>query len=92
MDKNSEKIKHSGKAREFMCLNSHITILDDNVAIIENCKQIIECNEILAKILTGKFEIEVWGTNLSLSNYCTQSVEVRGKISSVNIISRKSKE
>lgn len=92
MNKNIEKIKPIGKAREFMCLNSHITILDNDVAIIENCKQIMECNEILAKILTGKFEVEVWGTNLSLSNYCTQSVEVRGKINSVNIISRKSKE
>lgn len=79
-------------AKEIVCLNSHITILDNIAVIIENCKQIIECNEILAKVQTGKFEVEVWGTDLTLSNFCSECVEIRGRISSINLISRKTKE
>lgn len=78
-------------AKETFCLNSHITIMDDQCAIIENCKQILECNEILAKVLTHKFEVEIWGENLTLSNFCTESVEVKGKIKSVNLIPKSSK-
>ena len=90
MGKSMDKTKYSDKAREVMCLNSHITILDNTSALIENCKQIVECNEILVKILTGKYEVEVWGSELSLSNYCNSSVEVNGRIDTVNITSKKS--
>lgn len=92
MEREHDKLNHKGRAKEIMCLNSHITILDNSVAVIENCKQIIECNEIMTKVMTRNFEIEVWGTDLSLSNFCSDCVEVRGKINSINIMSRKSKE
>lgn len=82
----------SNNIRELACMSSHISILDNTVAVIENCKQILECNEILVKIQTGRFEIEVWGTGLMLSNYCSESIEIRGRISSVNLIVRKDKE
>ena len=77
-----------GKVKETFCLNSHITIIDDAVAVIENCKQILECNEILAKVLTHRFEVEIWGENLKLSNFCTESVEIRGKIKSINLTAK----
>lgn len=89
---NRERLNGFNGIKEFACLNSHITILDNTIAVIENCKKIIECNEILAKVLTGKFEVEVWGTDLSLSNFCSDCVEVRGKINSVNLIPKKAKE
>ena len=64
MNKTDAKSKIIGKTKEFMSLNSHITILDNRAAIIENCKQILECNEVLARILTGSFEVEIWGKDL----------------------------
>ena len=85
-------LKVVSNAKETFCLNSHITIIDDKVVVVENCKQILECNEILAKVLTHKFEIEIWGENLTLSNFCTESVEVRGKIKSINLNNKSSKE
>ena len=88
--KEATKIKNN--LREIACINSHITVLDNTVAVIENCKQILECNEILAKIQTGKFEVEVWGSGLMLSNYCSEYIEIRGKISSINIHTRKDRE
>lgn len=92
MKKNIPQMKFAGKAKEFMCLNSYINILDNNKVIVENCKQILECNEVLAKVLTGSFQIEIWGNNLSLSNYCFECVEVCGVIETVSLTSRRLKE
>ena len=61
-------------------------------AVIENCKQIVECSEIMAKVLTGSFEIEIWGSGLTMSNFCSDSVEIRGKIESVKLVSRSIRE
>ena len=65
---------------------------DDRAAVIENCKQIVECSEIMAKVLTGSFEIEIWGSGLTMSNFCSDSVEIRGKIESVKLVSRSIRE
>ena len=64
----------------------------DRAAVIENCKQIVECSEIMAKVLTGSFEIEIWGSGLTMSNFCSDSVEIRGKIESVKLVSRSIRE
>lgn len=92
MSKTESKLSFAEKTKEFMSLNSHITILDNKSAVIENCKQILECNEVLARILTGSFEIEIWGKDLFLNNYCTECVEVRGVIESINLSARSKRE
>lgn len=92
MERKAPNIKFTGKAKEFMCLNSYINILDNKKVIIENCKQILECNEVLARVATGSFQVEIWGHGLSLSNYCTDSVEVTGVVESVALTSRRLKE
>ncbi len=92
MKKNQPNLKFTGKAKEFMCLNSYINILDNTKVVVENCKQILECNEVLARICTGSFQIEIWGHDLSLSNYCEEYIEVNGVIESVSLVSRRLKE
>ena len=79
-----------GMTKELTALSSYISITDDRAAVIENCKQIIECSEIMAKVLTGSFEI--WGSGLTMSNFCSDSVEIRGKIESVKLVSRSIRE
>ena len=81
-----------GMTKELTALSSYISITDDRAAVIENCKQIVECSEIMAKVLTGSFEIEVWGSGLTMSNFCSDSVEIRGKIESVKLVSKKYQE
>ena len=70
----------------------HDKRIDRRAAVIENCKQIVECSEIMAKVLTGSFEIEIWGSGLTMSNFCSDSVEIRGKIESVKLVSRSIRE
>lgn len=62
-----------GMTKELTALSSYISITDDRAAVIENCKQIVECSEIMAKVLTGSFEIEIWGSGLTMSNFCSDS-------------------
>lgn len=92
MNKYASKLKFIDKAKEVTSLNSHITILDNKTALIENCKQILECNDVLTRILTGSFEIEIWGKDLFLNNYCTESVEVRGVIESIKLTAKSKRE
>ena len=77
-----------GMTKELTALSSYISITDDRAAVIENCKQIVECSE----IMTGSFEIEIWGSGLTMSNFCSDSVEIRGKIESVKLVSRSIRE
>ena len=74
-----------GMTKELTALSSYISITDDRAAVIENCKQIVECSEIMAKVLT-------WGSGLTMSNFCSDSVEIRGKIESVKLVSRSIRE
>jgi YabP family. len=84
----SPKLSFFGKTRELLCLQSYIRINDNTAALIENCRQIYECTEICVRLLTGKFEIEIWGSGLKLSSYAENSVEVRGLIEQVKLVSR----
>lgn len=92
MKKRAPEFKFKGKVKELMCLDSHITIHDNRAALVENCKQIIECNEVLAKIKTTNYLIEIWGKELFLNNFTNNSVEVRGTIESINLTADRKKE
>lgn len=92
MKNSAPNFKFTGKAKELMNINDHITIIDNKAALIENCKQILECNEVLARVLTRNFEVEIWGKDLSLNNFCTECVEVRGQIQSINLTAKRKNE
>lgn len=77
-----------GKARELMYLQSYIKICDNTSALVENCKQICECTEVCVRLFTGSFEIELWGSGLTLNSYGENCVEVRGCIEQVGLRAR----
>jgi hypothetical protein len=74
--------------RKALFLNTYIQLIDNTKAIIENCKHIVECNDILVKLLTADFDIQIWGTNLTISDYNKEFVIVNGKISSIELLPR----
>ena len=78
-----------GKARELMYLQSYIKICDNTSALVENCRQICECTEVCVRLYTGSFEIELWGSELTLNSYAENCVEIRGSIEQVALRSRK---
>ena len=81
-----ESIKKN--ARKALYLNTFIQIIDNNKAIVENCKHIVECNDILVKLLTADFEVHIWGQSLTISDYNKDYVIIRGLISSVELFQK----
>ena len=51
-----------GKTRELLYLQSYIKINDNSSALVENCRQILECTDVCVRLLTSRFEIEIWGS------------------------------
>lgn len=74
--------------KQKLSLNSQISIIDNTQLLVENCKNVLEVNENLVRIYSSDFEIEVWGSNLSVSNYSCKAVKVNGKIITVEIKER----
>ncbi|WP_294409014.1 YabP/YqfC family sporulation protein [uncultured Ruminococcus sp.] len=81
-----------GLTKELLYLQSYIRISDNSSALVENCKQICDCTDVCVRVLTGSFEVEIWGAGLSLSNYSEQCVRINGTIEQVKLTSRRVRE
>ena len=77
------KGKLNQSLRKAMYLETNITIIDDRRVEIENCKKIIEYNDVCVRIKTAEKNVAIWGTALSMSDYKTGGLIIEGKISSV---------
>lgn len=73
------------KLIEAVGCSSFITVSSDKNVVIEGCKQILDCTDILVRVRTVQFTIEIWGTGLTLSSYSNSCVEVEGRISSISL-------
>lgn len=78
-------------AKRAVYLNSYISIIDNNTVIVESCKSITECCDVVVKLTTAENMVEVWGNGLTATNYTNTSIEINGNISSVSIERRRSK-
>lgn len=80
---NKEEIIDS--ARKTLMINTNMQITDNSSVEIDNCKKIIEYNDIYVKIKTSNLIVEVWGRNLSIDDYNTGGVEIKGVITNLEI-------
>jgi sporulation protein YqfC len=55
---------------------------------IENCKKILEYNDIYLKIMTSNLIVEIWGKDLKINNYGTDGIVVSGRIDSIEFTKR----
>lgn len=64
-------------------MDSYVSIRACNEVRVENCKRVMECNEVLIRIRTTDCDVSVWGENLKLECYNENIITVFGEISSV---------
>ncbi len=64
-------------------LNTYMALTDNTHMEIENCKKILEYNDVYVKIRTATLTVSIWGQDLRLSDYNTDGIVVNGKFSSV---------
>ncbi|MCM1023945.1 MAG: YabP/YqfC family sporulation protein [Prevotella sp.] len=63
--------------------NTYTALTDNTHMEIENCKKILEYNDVLVKIRTSTLTVTVWGNGLRVSDYNTDGIVVDGIFSSV---------
>lgn len=64
-------------------LNTYMNLTDNTRLELENCKRIMEYNDIYVKIRTSTLTVSVWGENLRLSDYNADGIVVEGDFSSI---------
>lgn len=73
------------KLKDNVFTNAYMSIVDNKQVIIENVKSIIECNETKAVIYSSGLSISVWGSELALSSFDQNTIEISGNITSVEL-------
>lgn len=71
------------KAKEIIYPDTNIQITNNKILEMENCRKIIEYNDIHICVRTYLFEIHIWGENLSADDYGGGGITVKGQIKSV---------
>lgn len=80
---NKEQIFNS--VRSVTMTNTNIQITDNLCVEIDNCKKIIEYNDIYVKIKASTVIIEVWGRNLCINDYNRPGIEIKGIITNIEL-------
>ena len=73
----------SGVFKRNLYMNTTINVTDNNHIEIENCKRIMEYNDVYIRLRTANNIVSVWGKNLSVSDYNTDGIIIDGKITSI---------
>ncbi len=63
--------------------NTYINLTDNIHMEIENCKKILEYNDLYIKIRTSTLTICIYGKNLDVSDYNTDGIIIDGEFSSI---------
>ena len=64
-------------------LNTYMTLTDNTHMEIENCKRILEYNDVYIKLRTATLTVGIWGQDLRISDYNTDGIVINGNFSSV---------
>ena len=70
-------------------LNTYMNLTDNDHLEIENCKKILEYNDIYVKLKTSTLTVSIWGQNIRISDYNTDGIVVDGKFSSIEFENEK---
>lgn len=81
--------KVAGFIKKKLYLNSHINITDNTRLEIENCKKIMECNDVYIKLKTSSLMLTVYGKDLRISDYNRDGLIIKGVISSIEFWNEK---
>jgi hypothetical protein len=70
-------------------LNTNIQIVNNQSAVVTDCKKILEYDEIMVRFQTGKLTVTITGQNLRVNDFLSGGLEVYGKIESIEMSERR---
>lgn len=83
----SKPVRHSA-ARELFCLHTSVQLFDNNTVIVEQCGKLLEINDLLVRLNTGRFVLAVWGQGLEVTDLKAGGVRITGEITSLELAKR----
>lgn len=81
--------KLTEKTRQALFLEAGIHIAGNRELILENCRRIEECSDVLMSMNCGGLLVHIWGSDLRAYDYRTGGIVIRGKISRVELEERR---
>lgn len=75
--------------RSLVYLETYLNLCGNRELRVENCMKILEYNDVLVRLQTRDMVVEIWGTELRVSDYNDSSVLVHGTISSIQLQERR---
>lgn len=69
----------------WMYLDTYLHLHGNEELRLENCRKILEYNDVCVRLQTNDMTIEIWGTGLRVYDYNDSSVLVTGKLTGLGL-------
>ena len=73
------------RAMEFCSVSTTLHIVENRDVLVENCRRILELNDVLVRLRTGRLSIQIWGQGLTVTDLNAGGVRVSGEIRNVEL-------
>ncbi len=71
--------------KRFVNMDSQIEITGNREVLVDGCRKILEYNDVFVKVRTWEMTVNIWGNNLSVSDFGSGAIYISGKIQSVEL-------
>ena len=69
----------------WMYLDSYLHLHGNRQLRLENCRRVLECNDLRVRLETRDLTVEIWGTGLRVFDYKSSSMLVTGRITGIEL-------
>lgn len=69
----------------WMYMDTYLHLHGNKELRLENCRKILEYNDVCVRLQTNDMTVEIWGTELRVYDYNDSSVLVTGKLTSIGL-------
>lgn len=71
--------------RQFLCLETYLQLRSNRELYLENCKRIVEYNDIRIVVQTTELQLEIWGSGLQADSCSPDCLKIHGVIQSITL-------
>lgn len=71
--------------KRFVNMDSQIEITGGREVLVDGCRKILEYNDVFVKVRTWEMTVNIWGSDLSVSDFGSGAIYISGKIQSVEL-------
>ncbi len=69
--------------RRILCMQTYLQLCGNRELYLENCRRILEYNDIRIVVQTSELMLEIWGKGLQADSRSPESLLIHGEIQSI---------